>query len=212
MRERVDVAIVGAGPYGLSLAAHLRAAGVDFRIFGKPMENWRNFMPPGMMLKSQPWSSDIYDPSSALPLRQYCAEAGIAYHDSLMPLPVETFVAYGDAFQRRMVPNVEPKFVRRLSREGAAFRLQFDEGGDVIARRVVIAVGVHPFRNVPRKCLGLPAELLSHSADHGPLEAFEGKDVVVLGAGASASGLAALLHEKGARSSPRNRASAAVGS
>ena len=28
-----DVAIVGAGPYGLSIAAHLRGTGLDVRIF-----------------------------------------------------------------------------------------------------------------------------------------------------------------------------------
>ena len=36
-----DVAIVGAGPYGLSTAAHLKAAnGLDIRVFGEPMGFW----------------------------------------------------------------------------------------------------------------------------------------------------------------------------
>ena len=33
----VDVAVIGAGPYGLSLAAHLRRRAVEHRIFGEPM-------------------------------------------------------------------------------------------------------------------------------------------------------------------------------
>ena len=53
MGSFVDVAIIGAGPYGLSVAAHLNALGVDYRIFGKPMQLWRDHMPPGMRLKSQ---------------------------------------------------------------------------------------------------------------------------------------------------------------
>ena len=47
-----DVAIIGAGPYGLSIAAHLCDAGVPFLIFGEPMKNWRTRMPKGMHLKS----------------------------------------------------------------------------------------------------------------------------------------------------------------
>src|SRR6185312_16558536 len=37
-----EVAIIGAGPYGLSLAAHLAASKVSFRVFGRPMELWRH--------------------------------------------------------------------------------------------------------------------------------------------------------------------------
>jgi cation diffusion facilitator CzcD-associated flavoprotein CzcO len=57
-----EVAIVGAGPYGLSLAAHLRSAGADFRVIGHPMEAWRNHMPEGMLLKSDGFASNLYDP------------------------------------------------------------------------------------------------------------------------------------------------------
>jgi cation diffusion facilitator CzcD-associated flavoprotein CzcO len=42
-----EIAIIGAGPYGLSIAAHLRAAGLDFRIFGSPMQTWIEHMPRG---------------------------------------------------------------------------------------------------------------------------------------------------------------------
>ena len=51
------VVIIGAGPYGLSVAAHLRAHGVAFRIFGAPLDSWRNHMPVGMMLKSDGFAS-----------------------------------------------------------------------------------------------------------------------------------------------------------
>jgi cation diffusion facilitator CzcD-associated flavoprotein CzcO len=33
--------IIGAGPYGLSVAAHFRAANIPFEIVGKPMASWR---------------------------------------------------------------------------------------------------------------------------------------------------------------------------
>jgi thioredoxin reductase len=202
----VDVAIIGAGAYGLSLAAHLHAAGVEFRIFGKTMGPWKTNMPPGMLLKSHPWASCLYDPASSFTLQQFCFERGIAYHASLMPLPLETFVAYGEAFQARLVPEVEPKLLVGLEPAELGFRATFDDGESVIARRVVLAVGVHPFKYVPPMLRHLPAELLSHSGDYGPLDALAGKDVTVLGSGASATDLAGLLHEKGARVSLLARA------
>jgi cation diffusion facilitator CzcD-associated flavoprotein CzcO len=57
-----DVAIIGAGPYGLSVAAHLKVRNVDFRIFGSPMEFWLKSMPEGMHLKSEGFASSLYDP------------------------------------------------------------------------------------------------------------------------------------------------------
>ena len=44
----INVAIVGAGPYGLSVAAHLKNKGISFRIFGRPMDSWLNHMPKGV--------------------------------------------------------------------------------------------------------------------------------------------------------------------
>jgi hypothetical protein len=194
----IEVVIIGAGPYGLSLAAHLNARGIDFRIFGKPMESWKASMPPGMLLKSTPWASSLYDPERCFTVQQFCAEREAPYHDSLMALPLESFVAYGEAFQRRYVPSVEQKKLTSLSQSPQGFVAVFDDGEVVNARRVVVAVGVHPFRHVAESVIGLPAEMLSHSGDHGPLDRFRGQRVAVLGSGASASDLAALLHEQGA--------------
>ena len=51
-----DVLVLGAGPYGLSISAHLRWLGIDHRVVGRPMEMWREHMPAGMNLKSEPYS------------------------------------------------------------------------------------------------------------------------------------------------------------
>ena len=50
-----DVAVIGAGPYGLSAGAHLKAKGIAVRVFGEPMEFWANKMPEGMLLRSPRW-------------------------------------------------------------------------------------------------------------------------------------------------------------
>ena len=53
-RMTAPAVVIGAGPYGLSVAAHLRARGVPVRVFGEVMSSWRLHMPRGMCLKSTP--------------------------------------------------------------------------------------------------------------------------------------------------------------
>src|ERR1700683_2015997 len=95
-----DVAIIGAGPYGLSVAAHLRATGVDFRVFGPAIQTWLNHMPKGMRMKSEGFASSLYDPKSQLTLGKFCQAKGIPYQDVGLPVPLETFCSYGLEFQQ----------------------------------------------------------------------------------------------------------------
>ena len=192
----VDVAVIGAGPYGLSLAAHLRGRGVDHRIFGESMGTWKHHMPPGMLLKSYPWATSLSDPKAEFALKTFCAERALPYHDALMPLPLSRFIEYGEAFQTRYVPVVERKILMALEAVPGGLRASFDDGETVNARRVVIAVGLRPFQRLPQETAHLPANLCSHSGDYGSLEPLVGKEVIVVGSGSSATDLAALLHEQ----------------
>jgi hypothetical protein len=192
-----NVAIIGAGPYGLSLAAHLRGNGIPFRIFGRPMDSWRSHMPQGMLLKSDGFASNISDPNSDYTLGHFCAEKGIPYSDKGIPVSLETFAAYGLAFRDKKVPELEDKMVVSVDQSPDGFVVGLDNGETLSARRVVLAVGVTHFEHVPASIASLPSEFLSHSARHSDVGRLKGRSVIVIGAGASALDLAGLMHEAG---------------
>jgi cation diffusion facilitator CzcD-associated flavoprotein CzcO len=198
MRSICEVAIVGAGPYGLSLAAHLRAAGVEFRIFGKPLDTWRHHMPSYMLLKSDGFASSLSAPNGHGTLKTYCQARNIPYADQGLPVSLDLFTRYADTFQKRFVPEVEERMVRRLERDGDAFRLTIDDGETFLARQVVLAAGVSWFAHTPSLLAALSSDVLSHSFAHRDGESFRNRDVVVIGGGASAVDLAALLADCGA--------------
>jgi lysine/ornithine N-monooxygenase len=193
-----NVVIVGAGPYGLSLAANLRAKGVEHAIFGEPMKPWLTQMPEGMHLKSEGFASDLYAPGRGYPLREYCEENGHAYEHLGLPVELDVFNSYGLAFQRRYVPELDCRAVTRISMLPTGFRVEVTGGEAIRARAVVIAAGLTNSEHIPAELFGLPTELVSHSSAHRNLERFRGREVIVIGGGASAIDLAVLLHECGA--------------
>ncbi len=198
MSETVDVAIVGAGPYGLSLAAHLRGTGVSFRQFGLPMQLWRGYMPKGMFLKSQGYASNLSDPQGTHTLQAYCQETGEPYAHYGLPVSLSRFVGYGQWFRQELLPDLEEVFVTGITRRGGGFQVTLANAEQVQARRVVLAVGVQHFAYLPEQFAALPAAVCTHASAHTDLAAFSGQNVVVVGAGQSALETAALLHENGA--------------
>jgi thioredoxin reductase len=191
----LQVAIVGAGPYALSIAAHFRHRGIPYRIFGRPMDSWLTRMPKGMLLKSDGFASNIYGPDGNFTLKHFCAERQSEYSDTAIPVQLETFAAYGLAFQERLVPELEDRLVVSLDRSPDGFLLRIDNGEAVHTRRVVLAVGITHFDLVPANLAHLAPEFLSHSSCHHDLTSFRGRKIVVIGGGASAIDLAALLHQ-----------------
>ena len=196
-----SVAIIGAGPYGLSIAAHLRARAVSHRIFGTPLDTWRHHVPAGMLLKSDPFASSLSAPNDKGTLRDYCSEHKIAYHPTDIAVPLEVFNAYAMDFQQRYVPELEDKQVVRLDRKGDGYLIELDDGEVLESDLVVVAVGISYFARAPEDLKHLPADLMSHSSAHHDLDKFAGRDVTVIGGGSSAVDLATLLAEAGAKTS-----------
>jgi len=194
----LNIVIIGAGPYGLSIAAHLRTRKIPFRIFGEPMLTWRKHMPKGMLLKSEGFASCLYDPGDRFTLAHYCRETGLPYADVGYPVPLETFVAYGLEFQRRLVPELEHATVVQVTRASTGFEITTSEREVFRAKQVIVAVGITHFGYLPPVLSGHAADLITHSSQHVESSEFAGKRVAIIGGGSSAVDIAVLLSEAGA--------------
>jgi thioredoxin reductase/predicted ATP-grasp superfamily ATP-dependent carboligase len=192
-----DVVVVGAGPYGLTAAAHLLGKGLKVAIFGKPLELWRERMPAGMLLRSHWWATSLSDPKNQYSFARFFAQS--PKYKAGYPVPIEAFVEYGLWFQQHAVPNVDETYVSNIQREGRQFILTLEDGRVVRSAAVIMAVGVYYFAYRPAEYTDLPRELVSHSFDHGDFSHFKDKEILVVGGGQSAVENSALLHEVGAR-------------
>jgi pyridine nucleotide-disulfide oxidoreductase len=190
----LEVLIAGAGPYGVSLASHLRQRQVPFRIFGQPMRFFLD-MPRGIFLKSFAFGTTIETPEH-ITFDRWCRERRLEDRE---PCKIESFTEYGLWLQKKLVPEVEPVDVELVEGIQGGFRVTLSSGERVDARRVVVAVGLRYFPRRPPVLAGLPPELVSHTSEHRSYDQYGGKDVCVIGAGQSACEAAALLHESGAR-------------
>jgi hypothetical protein len=193
-----DLVVVGAGPYGLSIAAHAATAKLDVRVLGRPMASWRDHMPDGMFLKSEPWASNLSDAAGERTLAAYAADRGVRAEHA-RPLPIGTFTDYGLWFAERLGVPVEDRTVTAVAAHGGAYRVETADGEALLTRNVALAVGVMPFVRLPQPLRHLDPSLASHSSDHRALTAFRDREVAVIGAGQAALETAALLAESGAR-------------
>ena len=192
-----QVVIIGAGPQGLSISAHLSALGVDHLIVGRTNNTYRSIVPDGMLMKSEPYASSIASPYGGYSLAAFSAAHGLDYVDRIGPVTADRFVEYVDWYAERLVPGVQDETVTEVTPVDGGFRVSFADAAPVTAGQVVVATGVLPYHHLPAQLAGLPDHLLTHTARHIALDDFTGRKVAVVGAGQSALETAALLHETG---------------
>jgi hypothetical protein len=196
MTRDTDVAIIGAGPYGLSLAAHLGARGVKYRIFGDSMRFWRD-MPVGVNLKSLAFATNIYVPQRGFSFPEWCREHGL---EDFEPCTMQTFAAYGMQMQERFVPGVEHVFVKRVAKPDSIFDITLESGEQFSAHKVVVCTGLSGLAHIPSELEGLSPDRMRHTFDISDYGEFRDKTVAVIGAGASAIEAGALVRESGGSS------------
>ena len=186
-----DVIIIGAGPFGLSGAAYLKDKGLGVGLFGDPMSFWRDHMPAGMYLRSNWEASHISDPHRRLTLDHFQADMGAQFKQ---PIPLERFIEYGQWYQQKAVPDLVPRQVCELAKNGNGFTVKLSDGNTAKSKRVIVATGIAHFPWMPKEFEGLPPSHVTHSSDHCDLSRFRGRDMLVIGGGQSALDAARILH------------------
>ena len=191
------VAIIGAGPYGLSLAAHLKGRNIEHRIFGRPMQFWSQIAEAanGRFLKSYCFGTNISSPTQGFSFADYNRPRGL---ETFEPCSMANFAEYGIWFQQNTVPWVEQVNAAHVRRANNGFAITLANGEQFLASQVVVATGLSCFARVPSALATLPTCMVSHTANIRTFNSFAGRRVAVIGAGQSALEAAALLYEAGA--------------
>ena len=197
--QSTKLLIIGAGPFGLSLAAYAGQHGIDYSLVGRPMEFWQRNMPRGMYLRS---ACDWHlDPGGVSTIERFLETLGQT-RASVEPLSLPFYLEYTRWFQEQQRIAALPMYVARLDQiDGGEYRYQatLDDGRALRARHVAIAVGFKYFKHLPADLVGLlPAGRFSHTCDLVELDALAGKRCLILGGRQSAFEWAALLREAGA--------------
>ena len=193
MTERLDTAIIGAGPYGLSVAAHLRDR--DARLFGDPMETWRTRMPPDMLLRSD-WNETSFSAlDNAGTIDRWAAVTGEPREE---PIPLQKFLRYADWFRSVFVGDADPGAIVAVERSSGGFRVTTNQGSEVEARTVVVAVGAVPFAYAPPPLSEAVGDGVRYATDLQDYGAYGSRRVVVVGGGQGGLESAALAARAGA--------------
>src|SRR5208283_5033914 len=115
------------------------------------MSFWQSHMPAGMFLRSNWKASHISDPHDKLSLDHYQAESGARFE---FPIPLQCFVAYGNWYAQRAVPDLHRYQVRGVEKNGTEFKVTLNDGQVLKSRRVVVATGIAPFPYLPKEFEG----------------------------------------------------------
>jgi FAD-dependent urate hydroxylase len=191
----VALLVVGAGPYGLAVAAQAIERGVETVVVGRPMSFWRDHMPEGMFLRSGiDWHLDA---SGVDTFEAFIEDSGLS-SAQIDPVPIDLFRQYAAWFQSQKHLSVRDRHVSRLDRNEDAFVASLDDGTQIAADVVVVAPGAAYFRQFPEWASVLPEGIGTHTCDLVRFQELSGARVLVIGGRQSAYEWAALLGENGA--------------
>ena len=192
MADAIDVAIVGAGPYGLSVAAHLRDRRA--RVFGGQMETWRTRMPHDMLLRSAWEETSLSAPGRRGTIDAWAAATGEPRRE---PIALPTFLRYADWFTESFVDELDPAEVSHVEERPGGVAVTTTAGSELLARQLVLAVGVVPFAHAPAPFdSGLDGRV-SLAVERADLEGLRGRRLTIVGGGQSALDAATLAVEAG---------------
>ena len=199
MGRETNLLIIGAGPFGLAMAAYAKHLDIDHLVVGKPMDFWKSNMPQGLILRS---ACDWHlDPLEIHTIEKYLQAKNLTPGD-VEPLSLEFYLGYATWFQEQKRIEPIPSFVQRLDHlDGTRnlFEATLDDGETLRAKNVLLAIGFRYFKNIPAELAAvLPAGSFSHTCDLVDFDDLKGKRCLIIGGRQSAFEWTALLHEHGA--------------
>ncbi len=192
----VPLLVIGAGPYGLSTAAHAKRHGIDPHVAGDPMGFWRQNMPERMLLRSgTDWHLDADGIDT---FEAYLRERGID-PAGVPPVPLRTFLDYADWFRERAGIQPDPTLVTGVEQTDGQFLAGLEDGRQLTADAVVAAPGIARFPVIPDWVpASLPESRWSHTSALVRFEPLQDAGVLIVGGRQSAFEWAALLADAGA--------------
>ncbi len=192
-----DLLIIGAGPFGLAVAAQAAHDGIEHLIVGKPMEFWRRNMPKGMLLRS---ACDWHlDPLNVHTIESFLRTQGKVPRE-VEPLSLDFYLSYADWFQQQKNIQPSPVYLEQVDRSDNGHFVATTRDGDAInARRVVLAPGFKHFAHVPQELIArIPESRYQHTSEFVDFSKAGNKRFLIIGGRQSAYEWAALLVEAGA--------------
>ncbi|UPM56131.1 NAD(P)-binding domain-containing protein [Gottfriedia acidiceleris] len=191
----LDVIIIGSGPFGISIAAHTIGSNLDYKLFGYPMDFWRNKMPQDMFIRTPHEFVSFSDPKDELTVQQFSLETGI---ELVTPLPRPIFVEYANWFAQKAGIEFTTELITKVEHKKDYYEVTSESGERYLTKNVIVATGVEHYKHLPNILKEFPSNLVSHTSGYTSFAQFKGKKVVVLGSGQSAWEAAGLLHREGA--------------
>ena len=194
--EHLNFLIVGAGPFGLSMAAYAKYKDLDYLVIGKPMSFWKENMPKGMLLRSgRDWH---LCPEGIYTIDKYLETKQLKLED-VEPLSLDFYLSYTEWFQEQAKVQIQESLVQRLDHSNNQFVATLDDGQTITANNLLLAIGFRYFKNVPTELAEIiPATRFSHTCDLVNFDSLKGKKCLIIGGRQSAYEWAALINENGA--------------
>ena len=193
---KTDLLIIGAGPFGLALAAQAQQEHIEHVVVGKPMEFWQANMPKGMFLRS---ACDWHlDPQNVDTIEAFLRSQGKTPKD-VEPLSLDFYLTYTDWFQKQKNIKSLPVYIERLDTSNEHFIATTVNGDMIAAKNVVLAPGFRHFAHIPEDLKAkLPAGSFQHTCEYVDFSDATNKRYLIVGGRQSAFEWAALLLEAGA--------------
>ncbi|MDP4084572.1 MAG: NAD(P)-binding domain-containing protein [Bacillota bacterium] len=191
----LDVIIIGSGPFGISLGAHGVANNLQYKLFGYPMDFWKNQMPQDMFIRTPHEFVSFSESKDELTIQQFSEETGT---ELVTPLPRPIFVAYANWFAKKAGIKFTPELITKVVHKEGYYEVTSASGNNFNAKNIIVATGVEHYKFLPAFLNKFPSHLVTHTSGYTSFAQFKDKKVVVLGSGQSAWEAAGLLHRDGA--------------